>query len=377
MVLKYKIGDILDVKSGKIEILGRYKNEKQTFIKYKCLSCGCQDKKNLSNILKTGCRVCANQKVVKGINDMWTTNPKLASLLANPDDGNKYTQCSTKRVNWICPNCKQVIKNISIRQIYTNKKISCPKCSDGISYPNKFMMELLKCLNINFQREFPPDWFNGEKRLYDFLIYINKKHIIIEMDGGYGHGNKDTKYSTKEEQIKRDNEKDIEATKRDYKVIRIDSNYIKQDEAFEYIKQNILNSELANIIDLSSVNWMKIQSEIETSNVKKACWLFNNKIKGMKEISEILGVAPTTVSRYLKRGNDIGLCSYSSKNRYRDDYGLASMHKVKRYEIKTGIENIYDCVYEASEKSNVHRSSISRCCNGKIKSVKGYVFSYC
>ena len=358
-------------------ILDRYiKDEKYTFVKYKCLSCGCEDEKNICNILKTGCRVCTNQRVVKGINDMWTTNPKLASLLADPNDGYKYTQCSTKKLNWRCPNCNEIIYGISVKQIYTNKKIFCPHCSDGISYPNKFMMELLINLCVDFEREFYPKWFT-EKRFYDFLVKTKSIKYIIEMDGGYGHGNKDTKYASKDQQVEIDNNKDFEAIKRGYKVIRIDCNYLKQEDAFEYIKKNILNSELNNIFDMSNINWTKIQVQIESSNVKRACWLFNNKTKGMKEIGEILGVAPTTVSRYLKRGRDIGLCDYDSSKRYRNDYGIKSMHKIKRYEIKTGKVERNDSVYEASEKSNVHRSSISRCCNGKVKSVKGYIFSYC
>ena len=160
-------------------------------------------------------------------------------------------------------------------------------------------------------------------------------------------------------------------------MIRIDCNYKKQEDAFEYIKNNILNSDVNKILNLSNVNWIKVQSQIETSNVIKACWLFNNNTKCMKEIAKILDVHPTTVSRYLKRGNDIGLCNYNSSKRYRNDYGIKTMRKVKRYELKTRKENIYDSVSEASKKSNVHRSSISRCCNGKVKCVKGYIFSYC
>lgn len=44
-----------------------------------------------------GCPYChGNHKILKGYNDMWTTNPELASLLANPEDGYRYTQNSTK-----------------------------------------------------------------------------------------------------------------------------------------------------------------------------------------------------------------------------------------------------------------------------------------
>lgn len=376
MKLKYEKGYILETKSGKIEILDHYmKDGKNSFYRYRCLVCGYIDEKNISNISKTGCRVCTNQKIVIGINDMWTTNPELSSLLANPDDGYKYTQCSGKKLNWKCPDCGEIIYNVSISQVYRNKKISCPKCSDGISYPNKFMYYILKSLGENFEKEYSPDWIKPKR--YDFVLFKDNKKYIIEMDGGFGHGNINTPYASKELQIEIDNYKDFEAKKRGYNVIRIDCNYKKREDAFEYIKNNILSSNVNKILDLSNVNWTKVQSQIETSNIIKACWIFNNSTRSMKEIAKTLDVHPTTVSRYLKIGNNIELCDYSSSKRYRNDYGIKSMHKVKRYDLNTEKEDIYESIHEASEKSNVHRSSISKCCNGKVKSVKGYIFSYC
>ena len=155
--------------------------------------------------------MCTNQRVVIGINDMWTTNPELASLLANPEDGYKYTKCSTKKLNWKCPDCDEIIYNISIKQVYSNKKLSCPKCSDGISYPNKFMYHILKSLGENFKNEYSPDWIKPKR--YDFALFKENKKYIIEMDGGLGHGNKNTMNTTKERQIEIDNDKDFEAKK--------------------------------------------------------------------------------------------------------------------------------------------------------------------
>ena len=56
-----------------------------------------------------GCGCCNGKVVVKGINDMWTTNPELAKLLVNPDDGYKYTSTSGKKVDWRCPICNTII----------------------------------------------------------------------------------------------------------------------------------------------------------------------------------------------------------------------------------------------------------------------------
>ena len=345
MSLKYKVGDILETKTGKIEIIDRIKRGESFLVKYKCLTCGYVDEKHISNIKKrTGCRLCQNQITVKGINDMWTTNPYMASLLENPDDGYKYMQCSGKRVNWKCPKCGKIKKNIAISQVYCEGKISCRFCSDGISYPNKLMMSLLQSLNIEFEREFSPNWFGKRKRFYDFRFFYNNAKYIVEMDGGLGHGYKNTPYSTASEQLAIDLQKDNAAKERGYDIIRINCNYIKTESAFEYIKENILNSELNDIFELTGINWEEI--------------------------------SPVTVSRYLKRGNSIGLCDYTSEKRYRHDYGENSKHKVKATNLVTKEEKIFDSVFMAAETCGVHRASISKCCNGKFSSVRGYEFSY-
>lgn len=40
----------------------------------------------------SGCPYCANKAVWIGYNDMWTTAPEMASWLAYPEDGFKYTK---------------------------------------------------------------------------------------------------------------------------------------------------------------------------------------------------------------------------------------------------------------------------------------------
>jgi len=101
---------------------------------YKCLICGNEDtimESSLNN-RKCGCNVCCtpSQKILIGYNDMWTTNPELAKLLADPNDGYKYMQGVTKYTNWVCPDCGNIIEHKRISTI--NKYgLSCSKCSDG------------------------------------------------------------------------------------------------------------------------------------------------------------------------------------------------------------------------------------------------------
>lgn len=49
-----------------------------------------------------GCAVCINRRVQRGINDMWTTDPRLAQRLADPEVGYTVTQDSNQLVEWRC-----------------------------------------------------------------------------------------------------------------------------------------------------------------------------------------------------------------------------------------------------------------------------------
>ena len=66
------------------------------------------------------------------------------------DEAKLYTIGSHKEIYPICPECGRVKdKPIEVKTIYYNTSIFC-SCSDGISYPNKFMFNILAQLRINF-----------------------------------------------------------------------------------------------------------------------------------------------------------------------------------------------------------------------------------
>lgn len=145
----------------------------------------------------------------------------------------------------------------------SRRGFSCSFCSDGISYPNKFMRNVLSQLNIKYITEFSPDWANG--RFYDF--YIPSKSLIIEMDGALGHGNKSFD-KTAEETLLIDKEKDKIATEHDILVIRIDCKYKSSESRYSYVKSNVINSNIWTLLHLNSnsVDCNKC-NEYKTSNL--------------------------------------------------------------------------------------------------------------
>ena len=134
-----------------------------------------------------------------------------------------------------CPRCGNI--KVATPNYISRYGFSCPCCSDGITYPNKFMSKLLQEIGIEFDREVTFDWCKFpcyiDNSVFDYGIYdfvIPEKSLIIEMDGALGHGKrimntvsrKKRKISL-EETIYRDKMKDILAKENGYDLIRKDS----------------------------------------------------------------------------------------------------------------------------------------------------------
>lgn len=279
---------------------------KRKFYLVKCLKCGYISEKwkeEQSIINGNKCPVCctAPKVTIEGLNDITTTDPWMIPYFQGGyEEAKLYTSGSNKRIFPICPYCKTIKdKSIKISSIRTNKGISCI-CGDGFSYPNKLMYNILILKNIKFISEYSPEWVG--KYRYDF--YIPSKHIIIEMDGGLGHGNKYHRgYKTQQELKDIDNYKDYIADKNGLKVYRIDckKNY------FNYISENILKSDIAKILDISENNLINADKKSYSNIVYDVCKYKNNHLsESLKNIANVFGIHIATVCRYLKIGYKYG-----------------------------------------------------------------------
>ena len=149
---KYNIGDIVNG----YKILSQERTKKKNGKTYRSYNVECIKDGYKNNVSETGlergdgCPVCNNKVIMRGVNDMWTTNPELARLLADPTDGYKYARCSQKSVDWKCPNCHSLVKNKKIDVVARNNHVPCPFCGDGFSYPEKVMSNILTFLKVEY-----------------------------------------------------------------------------------------------------------------------------------------------------------------------------------------------------------------------------------
>ncbi len=241
------------------------------------------------------------------------THPELVKYFVNKEDVYKYSYGSQEKVDIICPNCKH-IKNMYIRSLIKHG-MSCPKCGDGVSYPEKFMFNLLEqLLNDNFQVQLSKTIFKWcNKYKYDF--YISKINCIIETHGLQHYKEFNRKTSLKEIQ-KNDKIKEILA--KDNGI----SNYIIldcRDSELEWIKNSIMNSQLPNLLNFKekNIDWLKCHEFSLNSLVKMACDLWNKGMNNVLLISIKLKLNRNTITRYLKQGVKLGWCGYDPEEEMR------------------------------------------------------------
>jgi hypothetical protein len=302
----------------------------------------------------------------------------LGKLLANQEDGYRYTKFSNNKVLFKCNNCGEE-KEKKIYVVY-RKGFSCSKCGDGVSYPNKFMFNVLSQLAVKFNTEYTPEWSNfkdcdcgnektkGKKR-YDF--YIPSKNTIVEMHGVQHY--EDVKWSSTElsnrnlkEEQKNDEIKFKLAKKNGInKYIVIDA----RNSDMNFIKSNILNSELSSLFDLNNVDWLECHKFALSSRVKETCdiwnWL-NVDERSVMKIVDIMGMSEETIRKYLKRGRDLGWCDYE------EYHGM----RVVQLSLDNILVEEYESGHLASKKTGTRQSGISLCCKGKQKTAGGFKWMF-
>lgn len=382
---KFEIGQKITDNNRDLTIIDReIRARYQRYYKYHCNKCGNEDWKREGHLLRTsGCNVCnRSQKVIKGINDIATTDPELIKYFDNIEESYIYSRSSAKKVLCRCPICNNT-KTVKIYDLTRNNGFACTNCSDNFPYTEKFMYNVLKELNINFINQLSSKYFNwcGSYR-YDFYFELNNKKYIIETHGRQHYVDMGYKYrrTLQEEQENDKNKKELALKNNIDSYIVIDCKI----SSLEYIKENILKSELNNIFDLSKINWNKCDKNALNNIIKEICdyWHLHNEINNedisCKELAEYFGVSSNTINRSLKRGNMFGWCSYNPEE-----------ERIKRQKQKQSIKisifkngeklGSFNSIKELSQKSKdifetyLETGRISKAMK-KNKEYKGFTF---
>ena len=287
-------------------------------------------------------------------NTIFNRRPDLIKYFPNIEDTKKYTPFSSVKKENICPDCGYHKIN-RIGQL-TTKGFSCPRCGDGISYPNKFAFSFFEQLNIPFDIEYHPKWAMG--RRYDFYFILDDKEYVVEMDGGWHFNDNNISGQTAEESNRIDEEKNKYAADNNVHMIRIDSS----ESTLEHIKKYILLSDLNYLFDLSVIDWNKCREYTATSMLKAACNLWNEN-KTIKEICKITKYTKDTIRNYLKRGKELNLCNYQP---------ITPDGKI----INIDTKEVFNNSKKAAIKYNLNPTAITAVCKGDGNNAGGYHWMY-
>ena len=344
----------VDLKTGKAIIVYKFNKNGRVYYKLKCDICGEYFELRHDHLKnKIGCNKCSTIGVKR---------PELLDFFSDSDkDIVKNMKLNSKKYfNAICPKCGNV-KNISIANL-NNNGFSCEHCSDNIPFGERFVKALLESVGVDniFQlNKTTFKWCGSYK--YDF--YIPKYNCIIETHGLQHY--RDCSWGKKQDVQENDRLKQELALKNGI------SEYIIIDcrkSEMEWIKSNLLNSTLNEVLDLSNVDWNKCQKDASKSYLYEFCEYWNNKSKSLEAISDYFGVSAQLVRRYLKIGRDISICDYD-ENAQKSHKGI---HEKKCICLTTN--KIYNSLNEASLSTGVSVKSISNCCTGRSKSAGNMIW---
>ena len=317
-------------------------------------------------------------------NEIAFTCPELLELFVNKEDAYLFTKTSHNVSLFKCPVCGHI--KPYVMATISSLGFKCDKCSDkSFRYPNKFMMSILDQLNYKYQTEVTKttkgfEWLDNYR--YDFLIVCRDQKYFIEMDGYFHYNDNDMNGRTAKEQQDIDAYKDKLAYEHGCRVIRINCCYKNILNRFDFIKNNIISSEILDIlqVDDKSIDWEKCDKQAMSNVFYEICECWNSGIVDTKEITKIIGVSWSCVYSNLVKGTEIGLCNYDSKlTKSNKNYKAQRDSGISIKVLKDGVcVGVFLTIRELCRQSlqlfgkHFNNGAVSYACRGVTKTCYGY-----
>lgn len=317
-----------------------------------------------------------NRKVVVGVNDVATTHPHLIEYFVDKQEATLNYFSSRKRVLIKCPVCGHE-RNVTIKD-FCRCVYPCYVCSDNISYPEKFLLQMLKQLEIEFNHQLSKgilEWCGNKK--YDF--YIPSLNCIVETHGEQHYIESFTSRNLEREQAN-DLAKEILAKGNGIK------HYIVLDcrkSELEWIKNSIMNSELPKLLNFNEndVDWSECAKKAISSKTVEIWDIWNNGVHDIEQISFSVGLTVQTVRRHLTKGTELGIVNYTKKQTRAEGHKKRAQKVQKKVKILE-TNQVFDSISDLVEKSfelfgeQFTYASVGKVCRGNAKEYKNLHFEY-
>ena len=234
------------------------------------------------------------------------SRPDLIKFFENKDLPYKRGINSKEKTWFRCPECGE--REYSSIRIFCKRAHPCKNCDNkAVSMPNKILRALFQQIKNNFnyiKLEWSPDWV-GLYRYDGYFETFNSEKVAIEMHGQQ-HYKEVQNWDRKG--FERDKTKVALAKEHGINLIVIDC----RESLFEFIKTNILKSELSNYINFNKIDWVKIMEASSKPVMKEIAEYFN---QGMTtgEIRNETRFDYHTIRTALINATAIGWCDYSAQ----------------------------------------------------------------
>ncbi len=234
------------------------------------------------------------------------SRPDLIKFFEDKDLPYKRGMNSKEKTWFKCPECGE--REYTSIRTFCKRAHPCKNCDNkAVSMPNKILRALFQQTKNNFsyiKLEWNPKWA-GLYRYDGYFETFEGEKVAIEMHGQQHYKevqNWDRK-GFERDKIKVDLAKD-----HNVKLIIIDC----RQSLFDFIKNNIQQSELSNYIDFDKIDWVKIMEMSSKSIMKEIADYFNS---GMTtgQIRKETGFDYHTIRTALINATEIGWCAYNAQ----------------------------------------------------------------
>lgn len=291
-------------------------------------------------------------------------NRELILKSVGEDEAKTLTPYSNKKIQIVCPDCGAT-QNIELCKL-TERGFRCNRCSDKFPYPERLVRSVLNRLEIAYLGQLTYD--NGKTR-YDF--FLPDFNVIIETHGiqHYEETRRNKRTRTLEEEQKNDRYKRKLAIENGIK----DEDYHEIDcriSTLEWCRPNIekvINLYAETI--LADEDWEQIALDSLTNTLVEICKQYEIRRCSSLILASEFNIDATTVQKYLKKGDSLGLCSYKGRE---EQHRRASIPIVGIH-VETGQRIEFKSYNDATRKGFKH-DSIRRNINGETKHYRNYVW---
>ena len=139
----YEIGDTFETRHGKMTVVDslRIQGKNGVLRKYYMLRCEKGHQYPVGeSYLKAGrlvtCKKCNHPTIAE-------RDPEFSKWFVDssiPWEKSPYTHL---KADFYCPECGKIVKGKNINNVYQRRRVQCPYCGDGISYPERYIHALL------------------------------------------------------------------------------------------------------------------------------------------------------------------------------------------------------------------------------------------